>query len=450
MKVFTTTFLSKKTAVTVISGTVIGLGNIWAFAGRVGENEGGIFILAYLLSTIFVAMPIFMIEMIIGKNGKSDVMSSIKKLDGEKSFFIVSGALSLISSFLVLIFYSIVAGWLVIYFYEGLLYSYSAYTSELSTLLFSQRTASKNLGVIVQSFFIFLTVLGVIIGTRSSIEKYSKVFLPVILLLLIALSLRNATLEGTSEAYKFLFSINFKVLEGRYLHIFLTAMSQALFSLSLGMGVIITSGTYINNFENISAITIRVTALNFIVSILVLLALYPVIFTQGIDYKEGINLFFITLPVGVLEIGSGRFIGVVILFMVFLAAITSAFACLECIVAHYINTTKLSRVIISVIVGVLIVIISAIAQPNMGVNIEFLNWTGKINMMHQIIYFVSIVTLPIGALTIVIFAGYRLNKNLIESEFSKNKNAKIFINYIRYVLPVLMGSIILLYMLNYL
>ncbi len=435
-------FGSRLGIIAATAGSAVGLGNLWGFSYKAGENGGGVFMMLYLLSVLFIGIPVIICEFIIGKNGRSDAVNSIKNLSEGKNGFASGGFLGIVSSFLILSFYGVIAGWAIIYFYEGILYGYGSYTAESSSLLFSKHIMSTNLGIVVQSIFMFLTVLVVSYGVQGGIEKISKVLMPLLFLIIFFLAIYGLTLDGAAEAYKFLFYPSMENVEGNIATVAMSAMSQAFFSLSIGMGAIITYSAYIKEEEDIISITKQVSVADTLVAVLAGLAIFPIVFTFGIDYSEGASLMFVSLPIGFNQMAGGRIIGILFFLLVFVAAITSSFSLLENVVSYTIGEFKLKRRTAAIIIGVIITILGLASQPGFEFGLSILDWTGSTQLLDQLDMFTMSVTIPLGALIIVLFTGYRLNPEIVYKEFKSRKQANAFLTYVKYVLPIFMISIL--------
>lgn len=439
-------FNSSFGVIAACAGSAIGLGNLWSFPYKVGQNGGGVFVIFYLIAIVLIAMPIFIIEFTIGKNGRSDCVRSITYLEDGGKKFALGGILGIFSSIIILSFYSVVAGWAVIYFYEGILYGYSSYSPDMSLLLFDQRTGSVTLGVVVQTAFMILTVSIVIGGVKDGIEKICKILLPLLFGCTILLNLYTLTLSGALEGYKFLFIPNIvEAKEVGFSEIAMTAIAQAFFTLSIGCGAVLTYGSYTADSEDVISISKKVVFLDTVFTLISALSTFAIIFTYNIDYSEGSSLMFISLPVAFNQMYGGRIVGVLFFFLVMISAITSAFSLLENLIAHFMNTFKIDRKIVSIVVGVFVSIIGIACQYGLDFGFGFLDWTGETRLLEQLDGLTVYLTLPLCALFMVIFGGHKMNKNLILNEFTNKKIALVFYNYVKYILPVIM---LIVYLVN--
>ncbi len=437
-------FGSKIGIIAATAGSAVGLGNLWGFSYKAGTNGGGFFVLIYLLFVVSLGVPLMLSEFMIGKNGKSDAITSFENLDKKGSFFTSAGFTGILASFLVLTFYGVLAGWSLIYFIEGITTGFSAYTSEASETIFNETIMSAKLTVTAQLGFMAL-VIGVLLGgVQSGIEKMSKILMPMLFVIIIGLALYGLTLPGSKDAYAFFFKPTFEGVEAGVFEIATAAMAQAFFSLSLGMAVIITYGSYVDSKLDIVSITKQVAVADTAVALLAGLAIFPIVFSAGIDPSGGPGLMFISLPIGFGSMAGGRFIGIVFFLLVVIAALTSAISLLENTVSLLKNRFGMDRVKATILSGVVASIIGLGANYTFGFGLPFLNWTGSTDFLDQLDLLTMNLLIPLSALLVTLFVGYRLKFEYILKEFGNNEtNAKNFLTYVKVVMPILIGVVLL-------
>ncbi len=291
-------FKSKLGIVAATAGSAVGLGNLWGFSHKAGTNGGGNFVLLYLFCVLFIGVPVMLTEFVIGREGRGGPVGSIEAVTGsKKSPFVLGGYLGALSTFLVLSFYSVIAGWSINYLLNSIVHGFKEFATINSTQHFIDLTGNFGSQIIFQGIFIALTVLIVMFGIQNGIEKISKIMMPLLLGIIILLVVYSVTLDGFSQAVSFLFKPS-AFPEGKtFFNVFPSALGQAFFSLSLGMGAVVTYARAVDNSENVNSITMQVAICDTLIALLAGLATFPIIFTYGMDVAGGAGLAFMALPV---------------------------------------------------------------------------------------------------------------------------------------------------------
>ena len=324
-------FSSKFGVIAAAAGSAVGLGNIWRFPYIAGENGGGAFILVYLLFIMAIGIPVMLSEFTIGRSAQRNVFGSFKKLAPNTYWYLI-GLLGVIAAFIILAFYSTVASWTLEYTYKSVINSFSGRTPDQLTSMFEGFKASTFRPILWQLLFMSLTAWIVIAGVKRGIEKYAKILMPILLLLIIIMDVRAVTLTGAKEGVEFLFRPDFSKLDTNSV---LEALGQAFFSLSIGMGTLVTYGSYINKRENLANTAISVSAADTIIAILAGLAIFPAVFAFGIEPNAGPDLIFRTLPNIFMQLPGGYFFSLLFFILLVVAALTSSISVLEVVVAYF-------------------------------------------------------------------------------------------------------------------
>ncbi|MDD3301117.1 MAG: sodium-dependent transporter, partial [Bacteroidales bacterium] len=332
-------FGSRFGVLVAVAGSAVGLGNLWRFPYMVGNNGGAAFIILYLAFVIVLCLPIMFSEFIIGRRTQSNAFGAIKKL-APRSGWLTIGVISVVASVAIMSFYSVVGGWTLDYIIRS--FSPSFLTSDSGSLAgqFSGYTSSSVMPVVTHLLFLAISALIVVAGVKNGIERYSKILMPVLFFLVLLLAIRSLTLDGAGAGVEFLFKPDFSKITGTTV---LAALGQAFFSLSLGMGCIITYGSYVNKKENLFKISFMSAFADTGFAILAGLAVVPAVFAFGISPSEGPSLVFITLPQVFAQLPFGQIISIAFFFILLIAALTSAISLLEVIVAFCTEELKWSR-----------------------------------------------------------------------------------------------------------
>lgn len=397
-------FGSRFGVLVAVAGSAVGLGNLWRFPYMVGTNGGAAFIIVYLAFVIVLCLPIMFSEFVIGRRTQSNAFGAISKI-APRSGWLTIGVISVVASICIMSFYSVVGGWTLDYIFKS--FSSSFLTSDSSALSsqFSGFTESSFLPVIMHLLFLGLSALIVVAGVKNGIEKYSKILMPVLFILVVILAIRSLTLDGAMEGVKFLLYPDFSKITGDTL---LAALGQAFFSLSLGMGCIITYGSYVNKKENLFKISFSVAAADTGFAILAGLAVVPAVFAFGIPPGQGPSLVFITLPQIFAQLPFGNVISIAFFFILMIAALTSAISLLEVVVAYFTEELKMTRKVAVAVTFVIIGVFGTFSSLSQGVLKDFTLFGKSIFDLFD--YTSSNILLPVGGLLVVLFVGWRMKR----------------------------------------
>ncbi len=403
----------------VAAGSAVGLGNIWKFPYVTGQNGGGAFVLIYLLTVAAVGFPIFVSKLYIGQKSQTDPVNAFRVLDRPKSPFRVVGYIGLICAFLVLSFYSVVGGWILNYLSMPLTGELHSYTANNISDKLTMLMASPAKIILWHSLFMLFTALIVRKGIAGGIEKISKIMMPMLLILLLALLAYSFTLPGFSESIYFLFYPDFtKITSGAILK----AVGHSFFTLSLGMSAMITYGSYLDENENLVKTAASVVFLDTIIALIAGVVIFSITFSFGQTPVEGPGLMFVTLPKLFLSIPGGHFLYGSFFTLVTFAAITSSIGLLEILVTIVEDEGIMSRTKGTIVLSLICWAAGILCALSFNV------FKGQINFFDLFDKISSSILMPVGGILIATFMGWKVPR----SEFSRIlNNNKLAIFYFR-------------------
>lgn len=423
------------------AGSAVGLGNIWKFPYITGMHGGGAFVLFFLFCIVAVGIPIMIAEMVIGRHTHKDPVGAFRKMNG--GLWTTVGWLGVVAGFVILSYYCVVAGWAVDYLWLALKGTFNATHSTAVPQLFGKLLGDDLGQVFWQAVFMGLTVWIVLGGVSNGLERANKVMMPILFLILVGLALRGLFSPGGAKALAFLFTPNWQKLDGAAM---LEAMGHAFFSLSLGMGAMLTYGSYADEKTNIPNVAITVSVMDTCVALLAGIAIFPIVFTYGMEPAAGPGLVFKTLPILFSQMPGGTPIAILFFLLLVFAALTSSISLLEVVVAYYCDEKKWSRRKATLVMGGIIFLLgvpSALSN-NLLADVHFI---GKRNFLDSIDLLATNYILPAGGVLIAIFTGWVMTTRLARGEIEKG--AVQFHLYpvwhflIKYVSPVLVAIILL-------
>ena len=441
-------FTSSFGAIAAAVGSAVGLGNIWRFPYICGQYGGGAFLLVYLCFVFFIGMTLMITEFVIGRRtGRTPIFAYESLAPSKKHrWWRYAGLLGLITSFLILALYLVISGWTTNYFAEALIGAHVGHDSSSITEHFNTFSTSALRPIVFIGVFLILTAAVIVGGVQKGIERVSKILMPVLVVLLMVLCVRSATLPGAAAGFAYLFKPDFTLLTGEGV---LAALGQALFSLSVGMGVMIVYGSYLPKDDNLLKTSIWITVCDTLIAILAGIAIFPAVFASGQDPAGGPGLVFMTLPVvfNSMNPAEGLPIGTIFESIFFLllviAALTSAISLLEAQVAwgdEYNPAGKKSRRLRNtIIISVLMLVLSAILSLSNG---AWSNFTiGGKTLFGFVDQLNSIYLPPLCSLCAVIFLGWVVDKKAIKDELSNHGTIaipwyKAYMFLVRYVAPI--------------
>ncbi len=435
------------------AGSAVGLGNIWGFPTAAAENGGGGFVLIYILCIVLVGLPVMLAEMVIGRAGEKNPVGALKHLKPGTPWFLV-GVLGVFTGFVILSFYTVIAGWTVYYFIQaaggGLIVPEGQESAEYFGGLFREMTANPGYEILFVAVFTLATTAIVAAGVQKGIERSIKVMMPVLFILLVLLIGRAVTLEGAGEGFRFYLVPDFGEITWRTA---VFALGQAFFSLSLGMGVMITYGSYLRKEECLPSSAGYVVATDTLIAVFAGLIVFPVIFfmaaTQAVPLDdlvaEGAGLVFVIFPQILSELPGGTaatiLFGAAFFLLLAIAALTSAISLMEVVTAHLVDDWKLDRRKAAWGLGGIIFVLAIPSALSFGA-VEWLSEGGRFGIsLFDLLYTLTFqLFLPVGALGLAIFVGWAWSLKKASEEIQKGtpnfRLEKLWHFMIRYVAPV--------------
>ncbi len=431
-------FGSRFGALVAMAGSAVGLGNLWRFPYLVGENGGAAFIIVYIILSFMICLPIFISEFMIGRRSQKNAYSAFNELSGGSGWRLV-GLFSVMIPLVVLSYYSVIGGWSVEYIFKALTFSFSGEgTQAAASTMFGEFVSNPWLPLVCHTVFLLATIVIVAFGIKGGIEKFSKVMMPLLFVIVVAIAVYAVTLPGAGAGLDYLFKPDFSKITPQACA---SALGQAFFSLSIGMGCIITYGSYVSKKDNIMSQSAYTAVFDLAFALCAGIAIMPAVFAFGIDPQSGPGLVFETLPYVFSQMPAGGIIAILFFIALFVAAITSSISMAEVGVAYLVEEKKLSRIAACSVLFAVCWVVGAICSLSFGPLSE-IKFFGR-TIFDFFDNLSSNVLMTLGSLLTVLFVGWRLKKTDIYDEFtnggSLSANVKIFgvlWFLIRYVCPL--------------
>ncbi|WP_084885605.1 sodium-dependent transporter [Vibrio sp. qd031] len=413
------------------AGSAVGLGNIWKFPYTAGQSGGGAFLMIYLLFVIFIGFSVMLTEFAIGRKTQRSAVGSFKSTDKRWTFV---GFMGVLSGFLIMGFYPVVGGWSLAYIFKvggGLLNTPEAIGDSFGGFI-----SNPVQPLIWMGIYIALNIAVVIKGISGGIEKAGKVLMPLLFLILIVVAVKGLSLPGASAGLEFLFKPDFSKVDSS---VVLAALGQAFFSLSLGMGAMITYGSYLKKKENLVQTTAMVVSMDTAVAILAGVAMFPAMFAFAIEPAAGPGLVFVVVPQLFAEMGGT--IGLLFAMMFFIgltvAALTSSVSLLEVVVSYLIDEKGLSRKTAVFGASSIMAVMCIFASLSLGGLGPTIFGTGAFDVFDLL---TDKVFLAVGGMFICIFAGWRMNRSDLEKEITNDGEVSfplfgLWYNLVKFVIP---------------
>ncbi len=396
------------------SGSAVGLGNIWKFPYMTGVNGGGAFVLVYLACIAIVGLPILFAELYIGRETQTNTVEAFEKLHKPKTPWRFAGFMGLASAFLILSFYSVVGGWVLDFEYKSLLNQFAGQDDETIKGYLGALFASPGRLIFWHTIFMAITIFIVVGGISKGIEKAAKILMPLLFVLLVGLLIRVMAMDGFSQAFTFLFSPDFSKLTSEAI---LSAVGHAFFTLSLGMGAMITYGSYLKKSESLIRIGITVALLDTIIALVAGLVIFTVVFTFGQEPGGGPSLMFVNLPLLFKEMSGGYIVSVSFFMLVGFAALTSAISLLEVVVAYWTEVKGWNRSKTTWTMGIAIYLLGILCALSFNV-LSDVKIFGK-GFFDLFDFITANIFLPAGGMVIALYYGWVLGPKAVEATFDK-------------------------------
>jgi len=422
-------------------GSAVGLGNIWKFPYLTGKFGGGAFLFVYLICIVFVGLPVMISEFYIGRKTRKNAVGALEELKPKSPWKII-GYFGVLASYLIMFFYSCVAGWVYSYVFKAVKGDFFSITPESIQARFGQAVTSPLSPLIWQLIVLAVVSVILICGIQKGIERITKTLLPVLFILIIICDIRAITLPGAAGGMDFLFKVDFSKITAP---VILTALGLAFFKLSLGMGCMITYASYFTDDNNMLANSARVAVSDTVISLLAGIAIFPAVFSFGMEPGAGPGLLFMTIPLVFSKIPLGNIMLIAFFFLASIAATTAMLSLVEVLVAFWTEQKGLSRKKAVLMNAAIIMIIGVLAT----LSADSTSLLGGIKLFGKTFfdffdYVSSNILLPVGGLLITLFIGYIIKKKDFTLELSNNGTLKnqgvIGVAYliIKYVTPILL------------
>lgn len=402
------------------AGSAVGLGNIWKFPYMAGQMGGSAFVLTYLLFMFIIGMPILVLEWLIGRRGQKNpihTMEDVAVSEGHSKSWRWVGIIGVLGSFLILSFYSVIGGWATDYIVLAAKGTFEGVNGKTTALIFDNFKADVGSLLTWHTVFMFATAFIVALGVGAGLERGCKLMMPglgILLLVLVGYAI-YASGPAFYKACDFLFTPNFSALNGTAI---LAALGHAFFSLSLGMGIMMAYGSYLGKDVNLLSTARTVVILDVVVAVLSGIAIFPLVFANGLEPAAGPGLIFVTLPIAFGNMIGGSVLG--ILFFIFLtfAALTSSISLLEPTVELLEEKTHMGRKTATIVISILIwaLGIACILSFNKWAEVKFFDK----NIFDSLDYLTSKIMLPVTGLGTVIFGAYMMKQKRIQEELNLN------------------------------
>ncbi|MBR6333094.1 MAG: sodium-dependent transporter [Bacteroidales bacterium] len=436
-------FTSNIGAILAAAGGAVGLGNIWRFPYMLGQNGGGAFLLIYIIFVVLIGIPLMMTEFIIGRRSQRNVVGAYKALSGGRKGWVVLGIFGIVAAFLIYAFYSVVAGWTLNYIVLSGSGRLAGLEPDAVANVFANFTQGSLLPLLCQLLFLALTGIVITMGVQKGIENVGKILMPILFLLLILMCVRSLTLSGSQEGMKFLFKPDFSKLTGQSV---LSALGQSFFSLSIGMGAMVTYGSYIRKEDRLFKTSIWIALCDLIVAVLAGVVIFPAVFAFGMDPASGPELVYVVLPNVFNNMPAGTLFSLIFFLLLGIAALTSTISLLEIIVAFAVEELHWKRTTASLVSTLLVFVVGAFCTLSFGPLQNAKLFGRTIFDLFDLI--TASYLMPIGALLMTIFLGWCYPKVEVKDELSNNGTLKVrafelYYIILRYIAPLALVIILI-------
>jgi len=425
-------------------GSAVGLGNIWKFPALAGLNGGAAFIIIYLLSTLMAGLPVMVAEIMLGRRSRSDALTTFRVLHPQRETWGLIGAVGILSAFLILAFYTVVAGWVFAYVFKSAAGSVLSTDPRITSAAFEKLVSDPVQSIFWQCCVLVFVGCIIVFGVSKGIEKTTKRLMPVLFLILVMIGVRSLLLPGAAAGLSFLFHPDFSKVTGA---VVLTAMGLAFFKLSVGMGTMITYGSYFRDDQNIPTTALRVMLADLTVSILAGIAIFPAVFTYGFKPEAGPALLFITIPAVFSHMPFGNIFVVLFFVLGAIAATGAMLSIMEVPVAYLHQRFAFSRFKATAMTVVLLALIGSTAALSNSILAGFKLF--GMTMFDLYDFLTSNLLLPLGGLFICLFAGWVWGEKKVRASLSNDGSLSnrliinMFLILVRFVAPVTIVVILL-------
>ena len=424
------------------SGSAVGLGNVWKFPYIVGQNGGGAFLLIYLICIFVIGTPIMLTEFSLGRKTNRNPVGAFDQLK-PNSLWVGIGYMGVLAGFFILSFYGVVGGWTFAYIVKSITGSVLEFASPKEAAVFFGSFIGNTGEVLFYHAMFMGTCIAIVLkGVHGGIEKACDLLMPTLVVILFLLMLRSLTLDGAMDGVAFYLTPDFSKVD---IHVVLIALGQAFFSLSLGMGCMITYGSYLSDKESLTSSTVYVVIFDTLIALLVGMVIFPAVFSMGLEPTEGPGLVFSVLPTVFASMPLGHGVAIIFFILLAIAAITSGISLLEVVVAYFIDQRGWQRKKAVLVVGSAIFAFGIPSGLSFGImaDVKLLG----MNFFDHIDNIASNYFLPLGGMLTAIFVGWVWGTKNVHEEIEKYENkfsfpwSQCWEFLIRYITPVAVGIV---------
>ena len=436
------------------TGSAIGLGNLWKFPYITHENNGGAFVLVYIVCVALVGAPIMMAEILLGRKTQLSPVGAFKQLASDKPggrAWSLVGFLGVLAGFTILSYYSVVAGWTIHYTWlalNGKLATLAADPAALGAYFGGEFLARGSSQILYHVLFMGLTTGAVYFGVKGGIERVARVLMPALFLILLVLLAYSATTSGFGQALVFLFRPDFSSLT---MGAVLEALGHAFFTLSLGMGAMLTYGSYIGQDISIPRSALQISALDTLIALMACVIMFSIINTSGIEVAKSATILFTTIPTVLVKLPGAGLLNALFYLLIGFAALTSTISLLEVVSSYAIDELGWTRPRATLTMGAVITVFGVLNALSLGASpaLSGLNLIGRestAGVFGTMDYLASNWFLPVGGFLIALFTGWVLSPRTTCSELEKGHGVmggfRGWLVLIRFVAPLAVGAII--------
>lgn len=402
------------------AGSAVGLGNIWKFPYMAGQNGGGAFVVVYLLCVALIGIPIMMSEVLLGREGRLSPINTMRSLVLKAKgspLWVMVGWMGVLAGFLILSYYSMIAGWALHYILRLADGTFTGADGEFASQAFESFLAQPWQMILWHTLFMAMTIFIVARGVSKGLEVAIKIFMPMLFVLMIVLVGYSMTSGGFAEGFAFMFNFDWARLSVDGV---LQAMGHAFFTLSLGMGAIMAYGAYMPGSASIAKTVVAIAVLDTLVALAAGLVIFPIVFANGLEPGQGPGLMFVTMPLAFGQMPLGTLFGTTFFVLVSFAAITSAISLLEPALAFLVERYNAQRHRVAISLGVLCWVLG------LGSVFSFNYWkhfhiVGELDFFSFVDYLTANVMLPLGGFLIVLFVGWVVPRAIVVEQMSLSR-----------------------------
>ena len=428
------------------TGSAVGLGNIWRFPYLTGENGGGAFVLVYLFCVVMMGIPIMMAEILLGRRGRKSPVNTMHTLaieEGLNPNWRFLGWLGVIAGFIILSYYSVIAGWTIAFIFKTGMGDFIGLNAEQTTSIFNELISNPYILLFWHTIFMFLTIYVVSKGVKSGLEKAVKFLMPALFILLLVMVGYAITTEKFLDGLSYLFIPNFDSLVDKNLFsdVFLPALGQAFFSLSIGMGAIMIYGSYLSKDSSITFNCFVIALADTGVAILAGIAIFPIVFTYGLEPAGGPGLIFISLPIAFGQMPFGTFFGCLFFILLMFAAWTSSISLLEPAVSWMVENKNMTRNRSAYIAGFIawfLGLFTVLSFNHWKFEFSFAGMVKENGIFDIFDILTSNIMLPLGGVLVAIFASWLMSRASTVDELGLGDSTtyKVWRFVVRYIAPL--------------